>query len=50
MGRNPEVYLHLVDAQLLVEKNGQICPPNWQEGNEETALTTDNGREYFIHN
>ena len=49
LGRNAEEYLHLVDAQLLVEKNGQIFPPNWQEGNEETALTSDNGLEYFIN-
>ena len=38
-GRNIDEVLRLVEAVQFVEKNGQACPANWQEG--EKGITTD---------
>lgn len=38
-GRNIDEVLRLVDAVQFVEKCGQVCPANWQQGN--SGITTD---------
>mgnify|MGYP006414904267 CR=1 FL=1 len=47
LGRNVDEALRMVDALQYVEKNGEVCPANWTEG--ETAMTADqNGlKDYF---
>ena len=39
LGRNVKEYLRLIDAYAHVQKNGEVCPANWEEG--KTAMTAD---------
>lgn len=39
LGRNVNEYLRLIDAYAHVQKNGEVCPANWEEG--KTAMTAD---------
>lgn len=39
LGRNVNEYLRLIDAYTHVQKNGEVCPANWEEGKE--AMTAD---------
>jgi len=50
LGRNIDEYLRLLDAQLHVEKYGEVCPANWEEG--ETAMVATNAGVvgYFSQN
>lgn len=50
LGRNIDEYLRLLDAQLHVEKYGEVCPANWEEGEEAMKATTDGVAEYFSKN
>ena len=34
LGRNVKEYLRLIDAYTHVQKNGEVCPANWEEGKE----------------
>ena len=50
LGRNIDEYIRLVDAQLHVEKFGEVCPANWEEGKEAMTATTEGVAEYFSKN
>lgn len=50
LGRNIDEYLRLLDAQLHVEKYGEVCPANWEEGEEAMKATTEGVTEYFSKN
>ena len=39
LGRNTSEFLRLIDAYTHVQKNGEVCPANWQEG--ATAMNAD---------
>jgi peroxiredoxin (alkyl hydroperoxide reductase subunit C) len=39
LGRNVQEYLRLVDAFTHVQKNGEVCPANWEEG--KTSMKAD---------
>lgn len=39
VGRNVNEYLRLIDAYTHVQKNGEVCPANWEEGKQ--AMTAD---------
>ena len=39
LGRNVNEFLRLVDAYTHVQKNGEVCPANWEEG--KTAMSAD---------
>ncbi|MFK7755986.1 MAG: peroxiredoxin [Flavobacteriales bacterium] len=39
VGRNVNEFLRLIDAFAHVQKNGEVCPANWEEG--KTAMTAD---------
>lgn len=39
LGRNVNEYLRLIDAYTHVQKHGEVCPANWEEGKE--AMTAD---------
>jgi peroxiredoxin (alkyl hydroperoxide reductase subunit C) len=39
VGRNVNEYLRLIDAYTHVQKNGEVCPANWEEGKD--AMTAD---------
>ncbi|NRR93330.1 peroxiredoxin [Winogradskyella undariae] len=34
LGRNVNEYLRIVDALTHVQKNGEVCPANWEEGKD----------------
>jgi peroxiredoxin (alkyl hydroperoxide reductase subunit C) len=34
LGRNVDEYLRLIDAYTHVQKYGEVCPANWQEGKD----------------
>lgn len=50
LGRNIDEYLRLLDAQLHVEQFGEVCPANWEEGEEAMKATTEGITEYFSRN
>ena len=39
LGRNVKEYLRLIDAYAHVQKHGEVCPANWEEGKE--AMSAD---------
>ncbi|MEL4308412.1 peroxiredoxin [Joostella sp. CR20] len=39
VGRNVNEYLRLIDAYAHVQKNGEVCPANWEEGKD--AMNAD---------
>ncbi len=39
LGRNVEEYLRLIDAYAHFQVKGEVCPANWEEGEE--AMTAD---------
>ena len=39
LGRNVKEYLRLIDAYAHVQKFGEVCPANWEEGKE--AMNAD---------
>jgi peroxiredoxin (alkyl hydroperoxide reductase subunit C) len=50
LGRNIDEYLRIIDAQLHVEKFGEVCPANWEEGKEAMTATNEGVAEYFSKN
>lgn len=47
LGRNIDEYLRLVDAQIHVEKFGEVCPANWEEGEEAMFATKEGVAKYL---
>ncbi len=39
LGRNVQEFLRMIDAYAHVQKHGEVCPANWEEGKE--AMTAD---------
>ncbi len=39
IGRNVSEFLRMIDAYSHVQKHGEVCPANWQEGKD--AMTAD---------
>ncbi|TXF79286.1 peroxiredoxin [Chryseobacterium sp.] len=39
LGRNVKEFLRLIDAYTHVQKHGEVCPANWEEG--KTAMSAD---------
>jgi peroxiredoxin (alkyl hydroperoxide reductase subunit C) len=50
LGRNIDEYIRLIDAQLHVEKYGEVCPANWEEGETAMVATSKGVVEYFSAN
>lgn len=50
LGRNIDEYIRLIDAQLHVEKFGEVCPANWEEGQEAMVATTEGVAAYLSNN
>lgn len=49
LGRNVQEYLRLVDAYTHVQKNGEVCPANWEVGKEAMSATREGVAEYLSH-
>ena len=47
LGRNIDEYIRLIDAQLHVEKYGEVCPANWAEGQDAMKATTSGVADYL---
>ncbi len=47
LGRNIDEALRMVDALQYVEEYGEVCPANWQEGEDAMAPTADGVAEYL---
>ncbi len=47
LGRNVNEVLRMVDALQYVEKHGEVCPANWQEGGATIKPDPDRSQEYF---
>jgi len=47
LGRNINEMLRIVDAWQYVEKNGEVCPANWEEGKEAMNATRDGVASYL---
>ncbi len=47
LGRNIEEALRILDALQFHERNGQVCPANWETGQSAMDATTDGVKEYF---
>lgn len=50
VGRNVKEYIRMIDAFTHVQKNGEVCPANWEEG--KTAMKADSKgvAEYLANN
>lgn len=47
VGRNVSEFLRLIDAYAHVQKNGEVCPANWEEG-KEAMLADRNGVSSYL--
>lgn len=50
LGRNIDDTLRTVDALQYVEKHGEVCPANWEEGKEAMKATKQGVAEYLTKN
>lgn len=47
LGRNVVEALRMVDALQFFEKNGEVCPANWQTGSKGMKTSSEGLEEYF---
>ncbi len=47
LGRNIDEYLRLLDAIAHVDKYGEVCPANWEEGKDAMHATKDGVADYL---
>jgi peroxiredoxin (alkyl hydroperoxide reductase subunit C) len=47
LGRNVDESLRMVKALQYFEKNGEVCPANWQEGARTIKPAPDASKEFF---
>jgi peroxiredoxin (alkyl hydroperoxide reductase subunit C) len=50
VGRNVNEYLRLIDAYAHVQKHGEVCPANWEEGKEAMNADRAGVAEYLSKN
>lgn len=50
LGRNIDEYVRLLDAILHVEKYGEVCPANWEEGKDAMNATREGVASYLSAN
>ncbi|MBT0812792.1 peroxiredoxin [Litoribacter ruber] len=50
LGRNIDEMIRLVDALHHVEKHGEVCPANWEEGKEAMTATKEGVSAYLGKN
>lgn len=50
LGRNISEMLRIVDAWQHVEKHGEVCPANWEEGKTAMNATREGVAEYLSNN
>ncbi len=47
LGRNIDEAIRMVDALQYVEKHGEVCPANWEEGKEAMKATNEGVASYL---
>ena len=47
LGRSVDEALRMVQALQYFEKNGEVCPANWQEGSATIKADVDGSKEFF---
>jgi len=47
LGRNIDEMIRIVDAWHHVEKHGEVCPANWEEGQDAMQATREGVAEYL---
>jgi len=47
IGRNVNEYLRLIDAMTHNQKNGEVCPANWEEGKEAMNANREGVSKYL---
>jgi alkyl hydroperoxide reductase subunit AhpC len=47
LGRSVDEALRMVQALQYFEKNGEVCPADWQEGHRTIKPTVDASKEFF---
>ena len=47
LGRNVSEFIRLLDAYTHVQKNGEVCPANWQEGASAMNADREGVAEYL---
>jgi peroxiredoxin (alkyl hydroperoxide reductase subunit C) len=47
LGRNVEEVLRMLEALQFTEKHGEVCPANWQEGEDGMKPTAEGVAEYL---
>ena len=47
LGRNVKEYLRLIDAYTHVQKHGEVCPANWEEGKDAMKADRKSTAEYL---
>lgn len=50
LGRNVKEYIRLIDAYTHVQKNGEVCPANWEEGKDAMDATRAGVASYLSNN
>lgn len=50
VGRNVNEYLRLIDAYAHVQKYGEVCPANWEEGKQAMNANRAGVAEYLSQN
>ena len=50
LGRNVNEFLRLIDAYSHVQKNGEVCPANWEEGKEAMKADSKGVASYLSNN
>jgi len=49
LGRNVNEYIRLIDAYTHVQKNGEVCPANWKEGEDAMSPNRDSTADYLAN-
>lgn len=47
LGRNVNEFIRLIDAYTHVQKNGEVCPANWEEGKDAMKADRNSTAEYL---
>jgi alkyl hydroperoxide reductase subunit AhpC len=47
LGRNVDEAIRMIDALQFFEKNGEVCPANWQPGSPTIKPDPANSKDYF---
>lgn len=50
VGRNVHEYIRLIDAYTHVQKHGEVCPANWEEGKTAMNATRTGVADYLSKN